>query len=170
MLRLLTIGSLFVFVSGCGNHVDHDSAVKVMNSALTATVAADGHVVALDWKPNGVQLDAALTNPAGGNAQVSGTVERNGSVTNTKVDVAFHDWVDPVHHVTLNGTLHEVGTFTAPLPLAGDVKIDGALAVTGDVAATVDFDVHGSYGPTGFSVTGDVGGNTINGGIQISVH
>jgi hypothetical protein len=173
MLRLLTLGSLFLFAltSGCGNSVDHASAVKVMGSALTATVAADGQVASVDWNASGGHLDVALTNKAGsGSAQVTGTVVRNGSVTSTTLDVTLKDWTDPLNHVTLNGSLHEVGTFSAPLPLAGDVQLNGALAATGDVVATVDFDLHGTYAPTGFSVTGDVGGQSMSGGFQISAH
>ena len=173
MLRLLTLGSVFGFAlaAGCGNGVDHDSAVKVMGSALTATVAADGQVASVDWTAAGGHLDVALTNKAGtGSAQVVGTVVRNGAVTSTTLDIQLKDWTDPVNHVVLNGSLHEVGTFSSPLPLAGDVKIDGALAATGAVVATVDFDLHGSYSPTGLSITGDVGGQSMGSGIQISLH
>jgi hypothetical protein len=173
MLRLLSLGSLLAFAlaAGCSNGVDHASAVKVMNSALTGTVAADGQVVSVDWTAAGGHLDVAVTNLAGsGSAQVAGTVVRNGAVTSTTLDVTFHDWTDPLSHVTLNGSLHEAGTFSSPLPLVGDVQLSGALAATGDVVATVDFDLHGSYSPTGFSVTGDVGGQSMSGGVQISAH
>jgi len=173
MLRPLPLGSLFLFAltTGCSNGVDHASAVKVMSSALTGTVAADGQVVSVDWTPSGGHVDAALTNLAGrGSAQVTGTVVRHGAVTSTTVDVTFEDWTDPLNHVTLNGSLHEAGTFSSPLPLVGDVRLGGALAASGDVVATIDFDLHGSYSPTGLSVTGDVGGQSMSGGTQVTVH
>lgn len=173
MHRLLAPAPLLLLAlaAGCGDHVDHASAVKVMNSALTGTVAADGQVVNVDWTAQGGHVDVALTNKAGtGTAQISGTVVRNGSTTTETVDVAFKDWSDPLNRVTLNGTLHEAGTFSAPVPLTGDVTVTGALASTGDVVATVDFDLHGTYAPTGFSVTGDVGGNSMNGSFGISAH
>ena len=170
MTRLMMLGSLclLALAAGCGNSVDHDQAVTVMSSALTGTVAADGQVVNVDWTKAGGQVDVMLTNHAGsGTAQLTGSVVRNGSVTTTTVDVAFQNWNDPIHNVTLNGTLHEAGTFSAPLPLAGDVTLTGALAATGSVTATVDFDVHGTYSPTGFAVKGDVGGNSID--VQVAV-
>ena len=165
MTRLMMLGSLclLAIAAGCGSSVDHDQAVTVMSSALTGTVAADGQVVNVDWTKAGGQVDVALTNHAGsGTAQITGTVVRNGSVTTTTVDVAFQNWNDPIHNVTLDGTLHEAGTFSAPLPLMGDVTVTGALASTGGVVATVDFDLHGTYSPTGFAVKGDVGGNTVD--------
>ncbi|HEX6838285.1 MAG TPA: hypothetical protein VF334_17030 [Polyangia bacterium] len=162
MLRLITIASL-VALAGCGSQVDHDSAVKVASSALTGTVAADGQVVHVDWSGSAGHVDVALTNPAGmGSAQVTGIVTKSGSSTTETIDVDFSDWTDPLEHVTLNGTLHEAGTFSAPLPLTGDATITGALSSSGSVNATVDFDVHGTYAPSGFAVTGDVGGNSID--------
>jgi hypothetical protein len=173
MIRLMTIGciSLFALASGCGDHVDHASAVKVMNSALTGTVAADGQMVNVDITKNAGHVDVTLTNLAGtGSAQVTGNITRNGNTTTENVDVTFKDWSDPLNHVTLNGALHEAGTFSAPLPLSGDVTLTGALSSTGDVVATVDFDLHGTYSPTGFAVTGDVGGNSMNTSFQVSAH
>ena len=172
-LPLLTVGSLslLAMASGCSNGVDHASAVKVMSSALTGTVAADGQTVSADWTASGGQVHATLTNPVGsGTADVSGTVTKNGSTTSETIDVTFHAWNDPVNHVTLDGSLHEAGTFSSPLPLSGDVSLTGALAVSGDVDATVDFDLHGSYSPSGFSVTGDVGGQSMNGSFQVAAH
>ena len=170
-LRLLTLGSvsLFALASGCSNGVDHASAVKVMSSALTGTVAADGQTVSADWTASGGQVHATLTNPAGsGTADVAGTVTKSGNTTSETIDVTFHAWSDPVNHVTLDGALHEAGTFSSPLPLTGDVTLSGALSASGDVNATVDFDLHGSYSPSGFSVTGDVGGQSMNGSFQVS--
>jgi hypothetical protein len=171
MLRLVSLGSvcLLALAAGCGNSVDHASAVKVMNSALTGTVTADGQLVKLDWTPSGGHLDVAVTNPVGtGSAEVVGTVTRNGNVTNETVDITFKQWNDPVHHVTLDGVLHETGAFSSPLPLSGDVQLSGALAVSGDVNATVDFDLAGNYSPSGFKISGDVGGNTIDGSFSLS--
>jgi hypothetical protein len=164
MLRLTSLGSLFLvaLASGCGNNVDHASAVKVMNSALSGTIAAGGQVVSVETNANGGTVDASLTNLlGGGTAHVTGTVTHNGNMTTIDVDVTFKDWTDPLAHVTLNGALHEAGTFASPLPTAGDIDLSGALAVTGDVNATVDFDLHGKYSPTGLSVNGDVGGQSI---------
>ena len=164
MTRLLKLVCILALAAaGCGNSVDHDSAVKVMSSALTGTVAADGQMVSVDWTKSAGKVDITLTNHAGsGTAQLSGTAVRNGNVTTTNVDIAFQNWTDPVANVTLNGSLHESGTFSAPLPLTGDVTVTGALASTGSVNATVDFDLHGTYSPTGFAVKGDVGGNSID--------
>jgi hypothetical protein len=159
------IGSIcaIALAAGCSNHVDHDSAVRVMNSALAGTVAADGQVVHVDWTSAGGHVDVALTNPAGtGSAQVVGTVTKNGSTTQESIDVTFNQWHDAIHNVTLDGTLHEAGTFSAPLPLAGDVTLSGAVAASGNVNAMVDFDLMGSYSASGFAVHGDVGGNTID--------
>jgi hypothetical protein len=171
MLRLTSIGSvlLLALASGCGGGVDHASAVKVMNSALTGTIAADGATVSVQLAPNGGHVDATVNSLGGGSAHVVGTVVRANGVLTTNVDVTFKDWIDPLAHVTLNGALHEAGTFSSPLPLAGDVEISGALAATGDVNATVDFDLHGKYSLSGFSVTGEVGGQSfVN--IQVSAH
>ncbi len=165
MLRLTIVGSLglLALAGGCSNNnVDHASAVKVMSSALTGTVAADGQVVTVDWTGSAGHVDVALTNTVGmGSAHVTGSVVHNGNLIDETVDVAFDNWTDPVEHVTLNGTLHEAGTFSAPLPLDGNVSLTGALAASGAVDATVDFDLHGSYSPTSFTVNGDVGGNAI---------
>jgi hypothetical protein len=176
MLRPITLGAflpltLLTLAAGCSNSVDHASAVKVMNLALSGTVAADGQVVSINVDASGGELDAKLTNLIGsGTAEVAGTLEHKGAVTSTTVDVTFKDWTDPLSHVTLNGSLHEAGSFSSALPLIGDVKLNGALEATGDIVATVDFDLHGSYSLTGFSVTGDVGGQSMGSGIQISVH
>ena len=165
MLRLIaSFGSILLIglACGCGNNVDHASAVKVMSSALTGTVAADGQLVSVTLNPAGGHVEATLNNLVGtGTATVTGTVTHNGNLTTTNVDVTFKDWSDPVAHVTLNGALHEAGTFSSPLPLAGDVELTGALAATGDVNATVDFDLHGKYSLSGFSVTGSVGGQSL---------
>ena len=171
MLRLISIGSIcaIALAAGCSNHVDHDSAVTVMSSALTGTVAADGQVVHVDWTSAGGHVDVALTNTAGsGSAQVVGTVTKNASTTSESIDVTFNQWHDAIHNVTLDGTLHEAGTFSAPLPLSGDVTLTGAVAASGSVNATVDFDLKGSYSPSGFAVNGDVGGNVINASLQIA--
>lgn len=173
MLRLTLLGSvcLLAMAAGCSKPVDHDSAVKVMNSALTGTIAADGQVVSVDWTKTAGHVDLVVTNTLGnGSAHVVGTIEHNGSVTTTSVDVTFDAWTDPVHHVTLDGALHEAGTFSAPLPLAGDVTLTGALVASGSVDATVDFDLHGSYSPSGFAVKGDIGGNAVNASFQVSAH
>lgn len=174
MLRSHALGSIWLLAlaaAGCGNNVDHDSAVKVMNLALTGTVAADGQVVSIDVDASGGKLDVALTDSTGkGSATVTGTVTHKGTITNTTVDVTFKDWTDPLNHVTLNGGLHEAGSFSSALPLLGDVKLTGALAATGDVVGTVDVDLLATYSLTGFSVKGDVGGHSMNGGVDISIH
>jgi hypothetical protein len=169
MLRLLALGSLFLLA--CGNGVDHASAVKVMTAALTATAAGDGQAASLDLAATGGHLDVALTNLAGtGSGHVTGTVVRNHGVTSTTVDVELTNWSDPIEHVTLDGSLHEIGSFSSSLPLVGDVQLSGALAATGDVVATVDFDLHGSYSPAGFSVTGEVGGQGMSTSVQLAAH
>jgi hypothetical protein len=171
MLRLTMLGSLclIALAAGCGSSVDHDSAVKVMNSALTGTIAADGQVVHVDWTGSNGNVDVTLTNTLGtGTAHVVGTVTRNGNTTTESIDVTFTQWHDNIHNVTLDGTLHEAGTFSAPLPLSGDVTVTGAVAASGSVNATVDFDLHGSYSPTGFAVKGDVGGNVLNASFNVS--
>ena len=172
MSRLVVLTSFvsFALAAGCSKPVDHQSAVKVMSSALTGTLAADGKVVAVDWQPSGGHIDATVTNIGGGSAAVTGTWAHNGSVTSTKVDITFQNWTDALNHVTLNGQLHEVGTFSSAVPLAGDVQLSGDLAATGDVVATVDFDLHANYSLSGVTVTGDVGGNSMSGGVTISAH
>jgi hypothetical protein len=164
MRGLALIGTAFLLaLAGCGNSVDHDSAVKVASSALSVTGNADGQVVNIDTTKNGGTVDILLTNHAGtGTAHITGTVVKNNGVTATTVDVTLQNWNDPIANVTLNGTLHEAGTFSAIAPIAGDVSVTGSLSSTGSVNATVDFDVQGAYSPTGFAVHGDVGGNTIN--------
>jgi hypothetical protein len=173
MIRSTALGSicLLALAAGCSNSVDHASAVKVMNLALTGTVAADGQVVSVNVDASKGQLDVALTDSTGsGSAEVTGEVKHKGTITTTTVDVTFKDWTDPLNHVTLNGSLHEAGSFSSALPLLGDVKLTGALAATGDVVGTVDFDLQATYSLLGLSVKGDVGGNSMNGGIDISVH
>jgi hypothetical protein len=171
MTRLQLFVSLCALASaaGCGSSVDHASAVKVMNSALGGTIAADGQIVKADWTPTGGAVDVTLTNPVGsGSAHVLGTLQHGNGAVSTTLDVTFTKWNDPIAGITLDGALHEAGTFSTVAPLTGDVKLDGALATTGSVAATVDFDLHGSYAPTGFSVSGDVGGNSMNASFSIS--
>ena len=162
MRRLTSLASLIALaaVAGCGNTVDHDSAVKVMNSALGATVAGDGQVVKADWTATGGDVDATLTNLAGsGSAHVTGSLHAVNGVVTTALDVSLTSWHDALANITLDGTLHEAGSFSAVAPLAGNVTLDGALAATGAVNATVDFDLQGSYSPIGFAIKGDVGGN-----------
>jgi hypothetical protein len=173
MLRSTALGSIWLLAlaAGCGNNVDHASAVKVMNLALTGTVAADGQVVSVDVDASAGKIDVGLTDSSGnGSAQVKGTITHKGTITSTTVDVTFKDWTDPLSHVTLNGSLHEAGSFSSALPLLGDIKLTGALAATGDVVGTVDFDLQATYSLLGLSVKGDVGGQSMNGGIDISIH
>src|SRR5262249_53064756 len=161
MTRVQLVVSLcaLAVTAGCGSTVDHPSAVKVMNAALGGTIAADGQVVNANWTPTGGNVDVTLTNPVGsGSAHIVGPLQHANGAVSTTLDVTFTQWHDPVANITLDGALHEAGTFSTVAPLTGDVKLDGALTSTGSVAATVDFDLHGSYAPTGFSVTGDVGG------------
>jgi hypothetical protein len=161
---------LLTLAAGCGSSVDHASAVQVMNLALSGTVAADGQVVSVNLDPAGGQITAALTNPAGsGTATVNGTLAHNGSVTTTTLDIELKDWSDLLHHVTLDGSLHEAGSFSSQLPLLGDVKLTGALAASGDISATVDFDLQASYSLTSLKVTGDVGGQSMGSGINLSL-
>jgi hypothetical protein len=163
MHRLLSFGSLFLFamVSGCGGStLDHESAVKVTNSALTATVAANAHVMASVG--NG-HIDVALTNPHGtGSAQIDGTVAKTGDMLSTTLDVKLDHWTDVETNITLDGALHEAGTIAVPVPLSGSVELTGTLSASGAVTGVVDFDLKGSYSPTGFSVTGHVGGQVID--------
>ncbi|HEX4460600.1 MAG TPA: hypothetical protein VIA18_21625 [Polyangia bacterium] len=172
-LRPAAFGGFFALTlaaAGCGNSVDHDSAVKVMNLALTGTVAADGQVVSVNLQPNGGTVTASLTNLLGkGTANIDGSLLVANNVTSTKLDVALDDWQDPLQNLTLQGSLHEVGDFTSPLPLIGDVKLTGALAASGSINATVDFDLHGTYSLTGLHVTGDVGGQSMGSGIEITL-
>src|SRR5260370_17230678 len=97
-----------------------------------------------------------LSTPAGGAAFSAGSAITNNGVTSTTLDINFTHWVDPLANITLDGSLHEAGSFTSGLPLAGSVQLNGALAVSGSVNAPVDFDVKGSYGPGGFSLTGSL--------------
>jgi hypothetical protein len=166
MTRLLAFGSLFVFAlaSGCNNGLDHDSAVKVASSALNGTVAADVHVMA----GNG-SVDVTIDNPNGtGSAHVTGTSTKNGNMLDTKLEVVFTHWTDSAANITLDGSLHEVGTFAAPLPLSGNVQLTGALAASGSVSGSADFDLTGSYSAGGFSVSGQVGGQSIDVSVKLS--
>ena len=163
--------ALTLAAAGCGNSVDHDSAVKVMNLALSGTIAADGQVVSVNVQPNGGTVTAALTNPLGkGTATIDGSLLVANNVTTTKLDVALDDWEAPLQNLTLHGSLHEAGDFSSPLPLIGDVTLKGALEASGDINATVDFDLHGTYSLTGFKVTGDVGGQSMGSGIEITLN
>jgi hypothetical protein len=166
-LRFFVPLALLAIAAGCGNsELDHDSAVKVMSSALTATAAADAHVM------NGTaagDLDVTLTNTAGsGSIHVVGSASDEAGTVATSLDITFDHWTDLATNVTLDGALHERGTFTTQAPLTGDVKLSGMLTASGAVSGNVDFDVEGSYGPTGFSVTGDVGGQSLHTVVQIS--
>jgi len=170
MHRLLSFAPLFIFAiaPGCNNSLDHDSAVKVMSSALTGTAAAETHVTA-NSSPSGGQLDVTLTNPLGiGSAHVAGTITKSVSSVSTTLDITFDHWTDSSTNITLDGSLHEVGTFSSPLPLSGNVQLTGALTASGAVNGAVDFDLTGSYSSSGFSVTGQVGGQAINTTLNIS--
>jgi hypothetical protein len=167
---------LFVLaIGGCSSKVDHASAQKVMTSALSASATADtnvmGKVTALTWSPNAGQVTISVNNPiAAGTATIVGSASNTNGVVTTNVDISLNHWVDPFENITLDGSLHEAGSFTTGLPLAGSVQLDGALASSGSVNATVDFNLNGSYGPSGVSVNGNVGGNVINGSVSISAH
>lgn len=168
MRRLLSFAPLALLaIAGCGNsELDHDSAVKVMSAALTGTAAADAHV--MNGNAAG-DLDVTITNTAGSGTLhlVGSATSANGTVT-TSLDLTFDHWTDLATNVTLDGALHERGTFTTQAPLTGDVKLSGMLAASGAVTGNVDFDLAGSYGPTGVSVTGHVGGQSIHAVVQIS--
>lgn len=167
MRRLCSLVALLL--AGCGSTVDHPSAVKVMNSALGGTIAADGQVVSTDWTPTGGDVDVTLTNPVGsGSAHVVGTLSKGSGAVSETVDVTFTQWHDPVANLTLDGALHEAGNFATVAPLAGDVVLDGALTASGSVDAKVDVDLKGSYSPSGFSVAGDVGGQSLSASFSIS--
>ena len=154
---------------GCGSSVDHDSAVKVMNLALTGTVAADNQTVSVNLNPNGGTVTASLTNLLGtGTATVDGSLTHKGTLTTSSLVVALDDWSDPQQSIKLTGSLHESGSFSSQLPLLGDVKLTGALQSTGDINASVDFDLEGTYSLNGFKVTGDVGGQSL-GTIQVTL-
>ncbi len=169
MRTLASFVPLFALAAGCGSTVDHPSAVKVMNAAIGGTISADGQIVSADWTPTGGDVDITLTNPiASGNAHIVGTLAHGSDGVTTTLDVTFVHWSDPVANLTLDGALHEAGSFSTVAPLAGDVKLDGALTTTGSVAAHVDFDVHGSYAPSGFSVSGDVGGQSVSASFSIT--
>jgi hypothetical protein len=172
MNRLVSITPLFMLaLGGCSSQVDHASAVKVMGSAMSATVAADGHVMSANWKPFAGQVSVTLNNPVGGGtAQILGTANDSNGVVSTTLDIAFNHWHDALENITLDGSLHEAGSFTSGVPLAGSVELNGALAVSGAVNGAVDFDVKGSYSPTGFSVSGQVGGQSLNGAFSVSAH
>jgi hypothetical protein len=168
LIPIFVIGAL----AGCSSpSVDQPSAMKVMTAAMTTTVSADGQVVKADWTPTNGQVDVTLTNPIGnGTAHVTGSASDVNNVITTAVDITFTHWSDVANDVTLDGALHEKGTFTTASPLAGNVEIDGALAASGSVNATVDFDIKGDYGPSGFDVSGNVGGNVINSSFSVSAH
>jgi hypothetical protein len=170
MHRLISFGPLLVLAiaSGCNNTLDHDSAVKVTNSALTATAAAETRVMTTNASPEGAAVDVTLTNPAGGSAHVVGTVTKLGDSVSTKIDITFDHWKDLENNVTLEGSLHEDGTFSSPLPLSGKVRVTGALTASGAVSGVADFDIDGSYSTSGFSVTGHVGGQSIDVTLNIS--
>jgi hypothetical protein len=172
MLRLLSIAPLFVLaIAGCSNNVDHATAQKVMTSALTASATANGKVTGASWTPSAAQVNISVTNPiAAGTATITGSASAANGVVTTNVDITLNHWVDPVENITLDGSLHEAGSFTTGLPLAGSVQIDGAIAASGSVNATVDLTLKGSYGPSGVSVDGSVGGNVINGSVSLSAH
>jgi hypothetical protein len=168
MTRLIALAPLFLLVTGCGNNsLDHDSAVKVTSSALTATASAQV-VAAASITGN---VDVTIHNPAGtGSAHVVGTrTKGNGDVTNT-LDITFDKWADNGSGLVIDGTLHAVATFSTPLPTSGAIDIEGALAVSGSADATAEFKLTGDYGPDGFDVNGHVAGQPISGDFSISVH
>jgi hypothetical protein len=168
MNRLLSIGPLIVFAlaTGCNNGLDHDSAVKVASSALDGTVAADVHVMT----GNGGSVDVTIDNVAGtGSAHVTGAVSKTGDMITTNLDVVFSHWTDSAAKITLDGTLHETGAFSTPVPLSGNVQLTGALSASGAVTGSADFDLTGSYSPGGFSVAGQVGGQSIDVSLKVSL-
>jgi hypothetical protein len=156
--------------AGCSSNVDKASATKVMTSALSASSSANSKVMGVTLTPTAAQVNLSVTNPLGGSATVLGSASSANGVVTTNVDITLNHWADPIENITLDGQLHEAGSFTTALPLAGSVTIDGALASSGSVNATVDFSLNGMYGPSGVSVNGNVGGNVINGSISLSAH
>jgi hypothetical protein len=155
---------LVAMAAGCnnGSSLDHDSAVKVMNSALTGTNAAESRVMISNTSGAG-QLDLTVINPAGtGSLHVVGSATDSSGVLTTTLDITFDHWHDAAADITLDGSLHEAGTFASPVPVSGNVKLTGALTASGEVNGTVDFDLTGSYSATGFSVKGDVGGQSLD--------
>jgi hypothetical protein len=162
MHRLLSFGPLLILAiaSGCNNGLDHDSAVKVMGSALKGTAAAEAHVMTSN--ANG-QIDITLTNTQGsGSAHLVGTTTKTGNMVSTTFDLTFNHWTDDESKITLDGALHEAATFETPLPLSGSVQLTGTLSASGAVTGAADFDLKGSYSSAGLSVTGQVAGQTIN--------
>jgi hypothetical protein len=162
MRRLNSLGPLLILAlaPGCNNSLDHNQAVQVMGSALTATGTADAHVMSSGAD---AQLDLTITNTHGtGTAHAVGTTTKSGDTVTTTFDVTFSHWTDAESHITLDGSLHESAVFSSPVPLTGTVEVSGALAASGAVNGSVDFDVKGSYSSTGFSVSGQVGGQAID--------
>jgi hypothetical protein len=174
MHRLISITPCLALAlaTGCSSPtVDRASATKVMGVAVNATISGNGQVASANVTPTSAQIDITLNNPAGpGNAHILGNASKANGMVTESVDITFTNWVDVLDNVTLNGMLHESGTFSAPLPLAGNVQIDGALAASGSVNAMVDFNITGAYAPTGFDVSGNVGGNVLNASFGISAH
>jgi hypothetical protein len=163
MNRLFSFGSavMLAVMSGCGGGttLDHDSAVKVMSSALSATASADAKVTASSG--NGA-IDITVTNPKGtGSVHVVGTAAKANGALSTTLDITFDKWADAETGITLDGALHEDGSLAVPLPVSGNVNLVGNLAASGTVSGSVDFDVKGSYSPSGLNVDGHVGGQSI---------
>jgi hypothetical protein len=121
--------------------------------------------------PSGGSIDVTVTNPAGtGSAHLVGTATKTQSALTTAVDITFNKWTDAESKITLDGALHETGTFAEPLPLSGNVELSGALTASGPVSGAVDFDVKGNYSPSGFSVSGNVGGQSVSATLNVAAH
>jgi hypothetical protein len=170
MYRSLSFGSLLVLAlaSGCNNGLDHASAVKVMNSALTGTHAAEAHVITWNSSPSAGQIDVTLTNPVGGSAHLVGNAAKTASDLTTTFDLTLTQWVDLENNITLDGALHEAADFSQPLPVNGSVQLTGDLTASGAIKGAVDFDLKGSYSPTGFNVSGQVGGQSISATVSLT--
>src|SRR5437773_1934904 len=139
MKNILIASVLALAAAGCNNSLDQQSATKVMGSALTGTVAAQGKLKPVAGATN-ASFNGDILNPAGsGSAHVSGSATQTSNGWNVNFDITFNHWTDLASNVTLDGSLHEAASFSTMAPLVGSVKITGNVASTGSVQAAVDF-------------------------------
>jgi hypothetical protein len=161
MTRLLPFVCLLGLV-GCSPSVDQQSSVKVMGAALVGTGQAQSQIMS-SATASGSQFDAQVTNPAGsGSAHVSGSATSSAGSWTSAFDITYAHWLDAASNITLDGSLHESASFTSLDPIVGTAHLTGMLQASGAVQAEVDFDLSVTYTATGYSVTGSIGGNSIN--------